>query len=518
MRRLLYKILIGIAAGMLLVFLLKVFVLEPWVKEKIQSAINTSTGAYFVKIEKVHISFIRSGMELKNISLKSKPKETAGQDITGEIESLSLRGINLIKALFKKDFDIGEVTFFNIKLAGKISMPEESGQAGTSPVNIRVDNLIFDQIDIDIAIDSTAQSYALREGELKISGIRVEKLDSLSPEIIGSLEFDAREFTSVSPDSMYTISARDINYSATSNILAAGIFSVIPNYTYYGFTSRHHFETDRIEALFSRVSVHGFSAVNFFTSGDLISSYIEIGELDMNVFRDKRQEFRHVDKPPLQELIYGYPGNIHIDSIAVLGGGITYREHAREANDFGMISFNDLNAFISRISNDTIYKTKEAFMEVRAEALLMDTARITLLFKAQIYENQNTFSLQGSLAGMEAATLNPILENNAFIFVESGKIDEMNFSLTANNTKATGSLKLLYQDLKIKVVNKQTDETSGLKEQFISFIANMVMINENPKPGNGVRVGIIEFERDPEKFIFNYWVKSILSGVKSSLT
>jgi hypothetical protein len=147
----------------------------------------------------------------------------------------------------------------------------------------------------------------------------------------------------------------------------------------------------------------------------------------------------------------------------------------------------------------------------------MDTARITLRFKGRIFDSQSTFSLQGSLSGMEVGALNPILENNAFIFVESGKIDEMNFSLTANNTKATGSINLLYHDLNIKVKNRETDEITGLKEQLISFFANMVVINENPKPGKEVRVGIIDFERDPEKFIFNYWVQSILTGVKSTL-
>ncbi len=78
-------------------------------------------------------------------------------------------------------------------------------------------------------------------------------------------------------------------------------------------------------------------------------------------------------------------------------------------------------------------------------------------------------------------------------------------------------MNLLYHDLKIKVINRQTDETTGLKEQLMSFIANMVVIDENPKPGKEVREGIIDFERDPEKFVFNYWVQSILTGVKSSL-
>jgi hypothetical protein len=515
--RLLYRILIGIAAGALMVFLLKVFVLEPWVKEKIKSAIIESTGAQLVKIGKVHISVIRSGIDLKKITLQSKPEQTDGPDFAVEIESLTVKRISLFKALFKKDFDIGEVRFFNSNFTGKMPSSGESGPAGVSPLNIRVDNLVFDQVNLDIASDSTAQSYALKEGVLKIYGLQVEKLDSLSPAIIGSLEFEAGEFVSVSPDSMYTISARDINYSAASSILAASIFSVHPNYSNYEFTARHQFETDRIEASFSRVSLHGFSAVDYIVSGDLISSFIEIGEMDMNVFRDKRKEFRHVNKPSLQELIYGYPGNIHIDSIAVSGGGITYREHAEEANNHGMISFSSFNAWIYRISNDTIYKTKEAFMEIKAEALLMDTARITIRFKGRIFDSQSTFSLQGSLSGMEVGALNPILENNAFIFVESGKIDEMNFSLTANNTKATGSINLLYHDLNIKVKNRETDEITGLKEQVISFFANMVVINENPKPGKEVRVGVIDFERDPEKFIFNYWVQSILTGVKSTL-
>ncbi len=510
-------ILTGIAAGVLLLFLLKVFVLEPWVKDKIHTAMNKSNDAYLVKIKNVHISVFRSAVELKNISLQSRPEQTAEPGITGEIESLTLKRINLIKALFKKGIEIGEVTFLNSYISGKISFPGDSGPTGVFPVNIRVDNLIFDQIDVDIASDSTAQSFALTEGVLKIYGLKVEKLDSLSPAIIGSLEFAAGEFVTVSPDSMYTISATDINYSATSSILAAGIFSVLPNYTDYEFTARHQFETDRIEALFSRVSVHGFSVVNYVISHDLISSFIEIGEMDVNVFRDKRKEFRHLNKPSLQELIYDYPGNIHIDSIAVLGGGITYREHAPEANDYGMISFNNFNALIHTISNDTIYKTKEAFMEIKAKALLMDTARITLLFKGRIFDSQSTYSLQGSLSGMEVSALKPILENNAFVFVESGKIDEMNFSLTANNTKSTGSMNLLYHDLKIKVINRQTDETTGLKEQLVSVIANMMVIDENPKPGKEVREGIIDFERDKEKFIFNYWVQSLLTGVKSSL-
>ncbi|MGF1587498.1 MAG: hypothetical protein ACFCUM_19445 [Bacteroidales bacterium] len=314
---------------------------------------------------------------------------------------------------------------------------------------------------------------------------------------------------------MYTISARDLSYSGSSSILEADTFSIKPNYSDYEFASRHQFETDRFEALFRNVSFQDFSAVDFITSGTLVSSFIEIEEVSLDIFRDKRKEFKHENKPLLQDLIYDYPGKIHIDSIAISGGDITYREHAEKANEYGVIKFNDFYALIYKVSNDVVYKTDEAFLEIMAEAILMGRGKVTLNFKGKIFESQNTFSLNGSLSAMDASALNPILENNAFVFVRSGRIDSMNFSLTANNNKATGKMSLLYHDLNIEVMD--ADGATGLKERFVTFLANLAVINQNPGTGQEVREGVIDFERDPERSIFNYWVKSILSGVTSSL-
>jgi hypothetical protein len=118
---------------------------------------------------------------------------------------------------------------------------------------------------------------------------------------------------------------------------------------------------------------------------------------------------------------------------------------------------------------------------------------------------------------MEISELNPILEKNAFVFVTSGKIDAINFNFIANNTKATGNMTMLYHGLEVAIKNKRTDDTTAIKERFMSIIANNKLINSNPVPGDGVRVGIIDYERDPEKSLINYCFKSALTGIKSSL-
>ena len=217
-------------------------------------------------------------------------------------------------------------------------------------------------------------------------------------------------------------------------------------------------------------------------------------------------------------MIYNYPGSVKIDSISLLTGSVTYKEHAKEANTAGQISFTEVNAKIYNLSNDTIYKSEKAYLKLNANALLMGKGKLAIQLKARLFDRQNTFSLNGSLSEMDAGELNPILEKNAFIYATTGKIDAMNFSFIADNTKATGEMTLLYHGLDVTLKNKRTDDTTAVKERLGSFIANIKILNSNPLPGNKIRKGIIYNERDPEKFLFNYCFKSILSGITSSLT
>ena len=509
-------ILLGIVAFVLLIKLLTIFFVEPWVREKINVELNKGNRGYLVEIDKVHILIIRSLVELENIKIHTKEEQKGEWDLNGVIESVKFKGIKLAKVIFNKDIHIRELILSNSSIKGKIPFLSEAVPAIVIPLDLRIDRILFDTIDLVMQNTSDARFYSIRQGVLKVDGLQVEKLDSISLGFVKQFDFRAEKLVSVSSDSMHSLTARGIVYSSTSNILAIDSFSVHPNYTDYDFTSRYEFQTSRIEAVFSNIYLYDFCAADYFSSGNLMSSWIEIGKMDMKVFRDKRKVFRHTNKPVFQNLIYSYPGSVQIDSIGLSDGNVTYAEHAEEANESGCISFNEINAKIYKVSNDTIYKTHSAFLELKGNALLMGKGKMTILLKGRIFDSQNTFSLDGTLLDLEADELNPILEKSAFVYVTSGKIDTMNFSFTANNTKATGKMTLLYHELFVTVKNKHTDDTTAFRERFISFIANRRVLDSNPVPGKEVRVGIIDSERDPERFLIHYCFRSILSGMKSS--
>jgi len=513
----LLKITIWIASILLSIIFLTTVIIKPWIGKKIQAAFNEKNKNYQVKLKKISISIISSSIELKGITLNSHKSIGGNPDSKAEIASIKFSGINFTKLLIRKDISIREVKISGGKIKGKIPTARKPAPPIIIPLNISIGTIIIDKADISIVDSSSARRYSIKEGILKVYDIQVAKKDTLSPAIVHNFDFSASEYVSVSSDSMYSFIAKDILYTTTSKALTSSKLSIHPNYANYDFSSRHKYQTDCIEAELSNICIHDFNALDYLRSGNIISSYIEITKMDLKAFRDKRKEFKHVKKTAFQDLIYNYPATLIIDSIRILNGNIEYTEHARDANEPGKLYFDKVNATFYKLTNDTIYKTKPASFELKCNALLMGKGRINVVLKATIFDHNNTFSLYGTVSDMEAKELNPYLDRNAFMYLTSGIMDGMKFSFIANNSRAKGKMTLLYHGLEITVKNKRTDDTTAFKERFVSLIVNSKIIKSNPLPHEKARIGIIDYERDPEKFIFDYWVKSVLSGIKSSL-
>jgi hypothetical protein len=61
-------------------------------------------------------------------------------------------------------------------------------------------------------------------------------------------------------------------------------------------------------------------------------------------------------------------------------------------------------------------------------------------------------------------------------------------------------------------------ERSPDESDFKTFLINTIIKNDKDKDVPiGKRTGKIEFERDRKRQIFNYWWKSLLSGIKASV-
>jgi hypothetical protein len=122
--------------------------------------------------------------------------------------------------------------------------------------------------------------------------------------------------------------------------------------------------------------------------------------------------------------------------------------------------------------------------------------------------------IDASVGPMKMEVLNPALKYLALVEISSGEIDSITFRIELGPHKSDGVLKMDYSKLHIKMIDIGAQ---GKKEEdeIKTFFANILAIEEKDKPP--LREADISYERVGHKSIFNYWWKSLLSGLKNCI-
>jgi hypothetical protein len=108
-----------------------------------------------------------------------------------------------------------------------------------------------------------------------------------------------------------------------------------------------------------------------------------------------------------------------------------------------------------------------------------------------------------------------MVEKAAPVSIESGQLNRFDFSVSADNISAKGELYFGYDEFKISVLEMDTD---GAKiSKLASFWANKMMLNSKNPKGDELEPTKLNYERDIERSILNYWWKTIFSGSKVTL-
>jgi hypothetical protein len=172
-----------------------------------------------------------------------------------------------------------------------------------------------------------------------------------------------------------------------------------------------------------------------------------------------------------------------------------------------------LYATLTNLSNRN-KDAKPNHATLTATANLMGQGQIDATFQLPYRENE-PYIAQGKIGKMSLDQLNPPLQNLAFIRVQSGTLEGLTFNFSYTDKVSTGRLTINYQNLKIESLKK---EKSTVVNDLKTLLINTVLKNDKDK---GVplekRTGTISFERDRKRQIFNYWWKSLFSGIKSSV-
>jgi hypothetical protein len=127
------------------------------------------------------------------------------------------------------------------------------------------------------------------------------------------------------------------------------------------------------------------------------------------------------------------------------------------------------------------------------------------------------FTVNGTMKSTDATIFNPLSKPMALVEINSGTINSLDFNFICNDYNSKGIIRMLYNDLKIKILKQEDIGKEYKTKKMISLLANMTIANANPDKNKPVRIVTVNHIRDINKSMFNLIWKSIFEGAQKTV-
>jgi hypothetical protein len=198
---------------------------------------------------------------------------------------------------------------------------------------------------------------------------------------------------------------------------------------------------------------------------------------------------------------------IQVDTVRLTKSYIAYEEFQEDGTAPGKVFFDKLSCNILNVSN---HSNKEAVME--ATASFMDKGLLTAHFTFPVSPGK-PYSVKGKLSDFPLPAVNSMLTTAAHAEISEGNLEALDFHFQYNDSRSDGKVELNYTDLKMTSLLKKKEKVPN---RILTFLLRLVVKKDmDDNLPTDKKNGTIQFYRDTHKSVFNYWWKSILSGIKS---
>lgn len=469
-------------------------------KEKISSL--REDGIY-IEYDSLQLSLRDRTMSIDTISIDI-PKEK----MSAEIYGCHVRSFNLLRLIFRKDIHLGAITADIVKFS--ISKKKEEEQAMDKPVKSSETSLFINTIAIKQAFfradDSLSRDIMALKSRINIEGLTINNTNEQQPITVRTMDMDSL----VLDFPFYILSFGHLKLDKEHKRLNIDTLRIRPRFAKYEHAKRKRVEDDRFHGMITSFAMEGLN----FSTGDSVfvnASSVKF-KLLMDIFRNKHYPFPNRDYMPLPVDALGkLPFDLNIDTLRLIDSRISYEEVGEEADSSGTIYFDKLKAGIFHISTDRTLPP--AFLE--ASSSFMGSGK--LVMTCQFSNTNEPAIVKGSLHNFPLARMNDMLGPQAKIQIESGTMLQMNFSFKFNDVRSDGAVDMSYKDLRITSLRKDKDNDKAVRNNFLTLAINTFVKDDAGRYVTGEKeTGVILFYRDRKKAIFNYWWKSLFSGMKSA--
>lgn len=451
---------------------------------------------------------------LEQITFNSKDGKLAMQ-----LDRLATKGFELEALLNDRILSAEQLKLGALEMDWK--MPHDSVKDERSKLENKLEiALPFKKVNIhQFDLDTSDITFFDKEN-IYLQGIRLS-LRGVNSDSLLSLDSLSKYYTraSLSIDDIRTRLGKrkiyelqqQVEYQSTNELLTLHQVKLKPLVSKAAYTQLLEYQEDFFDVKVDRMSVEHWKWEDAFKRPLKIQT-LSMDGLKTDIFRDQNLPHPEQPEPLIQKQLEAIALPFLVDTLN-LSGAIHFSILPAGEKEPGLLHFNQLNGQLTHITN--IPEEQSSPMLMEAGCRLFNEVLVEAKARFDLQSPKQAFKLSGRVGAMDLTLMNKILEPTTQLWIKSGKNREITFEISANDEIAIGEMFFKYNRLKFRIVDKDEDHMS-FGNSILSFWANRLVKSNNPS-FLWKRRGIIYYERNPNRAIFNYWSRAFLSGIISSV-
>lgn len=493
------------------------FVAEPYLSDRLVSKFeNASDGDATLEFADLNIGIFPPTVTIEGINLSRGPDATNRLEghpvLNSTIKRASLSGISLWSVAYQGEFDIGEVIISGADIYVSRGLTErfKGAQEPADPSR----NVLIGSFRLD---DSSLTMYRedLSEIQSRVSGVNitVNKLNLSSGELpakdrLESIIADVDSIFHSTDNAFYTAEAYRMSFNSETGLIAADGFKLTPLLSAQEMPAEIGHETDHLDIQTGSIELTHFETEAWLNDQRIAAGNLTILEPRIQISRDKNPPDKPEQPRPLFNSVFAnLPTLVSIDTLDIQNGFISYREWQEDQDSSGTVFFDSVEVEMTNLQNlnqnETIY--------AEATSQFMNQAELSVQFEFTLFDN-GAQTITGEMGGIDLTALNPVLAPLAFVRIDRGELQSLEFDFTLNETASRGTFRSNYDNFSMSLLSKKNLESNSGR-RILSFLANNLQIHSS-NGGLDPRVGEISFDKEEGQSTVNYWWKSLRSGMK----
>ncbi|MCK9209349.1 MAG: hypothetical protein M0P61_00800 [Ignavibacteriaceae bacterium] len=280
------------------------------------------------------------------------------------------------------------------------------------------------------------------------------------------------------------------------------------------FFAKSQFKQTRFRFDISQIKIMGLDFLALLQGNIYDARSINLHDVFADIFvnMDKPYDKNSSNPQMPNEALSSMKEIVRVDSVKIISGRLNYSERFAVGAKPGVVTFNKVNISVNGIANHTV-PPKTAVLH--GEGLFMNSGAIKLFMAIPLTSTNFSLQYSGSFGAMDVIKLNSFIEAGEHHRIKSGALQSATFNIKVNSGQANGTLRVLYKDLSIAILNKNTGSENGIFDRISSLISKVFIIRGTNMPDKKglMKIGEIKYTRKPDESFTQFVWFALRSGV-----